>query len=254
MKRLIKALVGVVCLTAFAFASEGDICDSTKVNSMLKRALDNGAVIVKAEKSAQIDGYCEVALQFKGNFEILYINTAKNHFLASTVLVTYDDALKDYQPNRKLLDSLVAEQEEKKNIKVITYLKDKKNLDEYFTFAKSDKSLVKTRKYDVLLFESKTCGYCDELKQKLNNKYKTDDVGIYRIELPLSMNDYNDLKDNYYKSKVKLDKAIELKDKLYDGVPLVLVRDAVTKEYIEIFRSPNAMNFNKFVSYLEAKK
>jgi hypothetical protein len=228
-------------------------CDKNILNKMLTRAFSNGASIVKESVSSKLEGYCEVVLKLNNNFEILYANTTKNHFLASAILVEYDENSKDYVPNRDVINEFVVLQEQEKNQATIAYLKDLKVLGEYYDFAVADKSLKKDRKYDVLLFESKSCGYCNELKQKLSNKYKTEDVGIYRIELPLSINDYNDLKDNYYKNEEKLKKAIALKDKLLDGVPLVLIRDAETKEFVDIFRSPNSQNFERFINYLEKK-
>lgn len=253
LKKIVLPLATIMVSGVSLYAND-NICDESKINSMFNRALSNGATIVEKTPSESLNGFCEVILKLQDRLDLVYANTNKNLFLANTLLIKYDENIKDYAPLETSLNKMQQKLEEEKTKKVQEYLKDKKVLDEYYALSTADKSLRKDRKYDVLLFESRSCGYCAELKSKLKSKFKTDDIGIYRIELPMNMEDYNYLKDDYYKSKEKLDKVLAMKEKVLEGVPLVIIRDAKTKEFVEIFRNPSTFYFDNFVNYIEAKK
>lgn len=252
-KKMVLPIMVIIIANTSIYAND-NICDETKISTMFARALDNGATIVQKTPSESLDGFCEVVLKLQDRLDLVYANINKNLFLANALLIKYDENIKDYIPLETSLNKIEQKVEEDKIKRVKDYLKDKKNLEEYYALSTADKSLKKDRKYDVLLFESRSCGYCAELKSKLSAKFRTNDIGIYRIELPMNLEDYNYLKDDYYKSKEKLDKILAMKEKLLDGVPLVIVRDAKTKEFVEIFRNPSSSYFEKFINYIEAKK
>lgn len=257
MLKIKKMVVGVsLFIGASLFA--GDVCDNVKIDSLFLTATSQGAKILKKEASIDVLGFCEVYMMFNNKLDLIYADVEKNQFIAGGNMVNYDPTTKSYSPkNMSKIAEIMSSIEAEQATASISLLKDKKKLEEFYAMANiefssgNDKNVL-NKKYDVLLFESLLCGYCKELNTKLETAFINKNIKIFKFLLPLSQEDFNNLKDNHYKDENKLLNAIKLKDELnIDGVPLVLVRDAKTKEIVEIIKSPSAPeNFKKLINYL----
>ncbi len=257
MKKVVLSLFLSVVASSNLFSS--DFCDKSKVEKILSTPIKSGGKVLEMEPSKDLAGFCDVYFLYNGKVDLLYMDLKKNEFLTNALLVSYDEKRNEYSPKKiekiTKMNSLI--NDEKYN-KAISMLSDDKKLEEYFNLGitldskKDSKSHINTQ-YEILIFESLICSFCNELNSLFKETYKDKNIRLTKYYLPLNKEDYNNLKDNYYKDEKKLKKAIDLKQELgIDGVPVVVVRDAKTKKFVRLIQSPTVpANFEEIKSYVK---
>lgn len=234
--------------------SQKNVCDDAKIKAMLNPPLSQGATIIDKTESTISKDLCEVILDFQGNKEIIFANTEQNSFIAGGQMLQFDESSKIFKPLS--MDKLATLEKNR----IDSMLKnDKALIEKMFKIAKeetlkNDKTAVVKSKYDILVFTSKMCPFCENLNNDLLQAFPKDNVKIYKYYVPINQEDANNLRQTVYKTEDAFKEAIEIKNKLGGGVPIVLIRDTKTKEYVDYLTGFKGEKLEKLVNYIKTTK